>query len=222
MPGSALATSQLARQPGVVVGSDPGDVPIDLAIALDLPTPEILEKLHENARNVLLLVRAFQVPFVKAMLTSSRPLRLPSEADRARDRAHRLRQEIRDHIEQHSLSDGYLTVTPLFDEYDPSTVAAALASKLPVSDSPSDQHADVPSWIRIRVDAGSRKRIRTGDLVGALLNAVEVPKNRVGRVDVRDGYSLVEVRADVADKAVKGLNGLVLRGNKLTARPDRF
>ena len=57
--------------------------------------------------------------------------------------------------------------------------------------------------------------------MGALLNAVEIPKNRVGKVDVRDGYSLVEVRAEAADKAVKGLNGLLLRGNKLTARPDR-
>jgi hypothetical protein len=177
--------------------------------------------LEENSRNVLLLIRAFQIPFVRTALKNARPLRLPSEADRAHDRAYRLRQEIRNHIEQQSLTDGYLALTSLFDEYDPATVAAALASRLTLPAEPEGQPADVPAWIRIRVDAGKRHQIRTGDLVGALLNAVEIPKNRVGRVDVRDGYSLVEVRAEAADKAVKGLNGLVLRGNKLTARPDR-
>jgi hypothetical protein len=213
--------SQMARLPGVTVSSDPGEATCDLAIALELPTPEVFEELRENARNVLLLVRAFQIPFARAMLTSARPLRLPSEADRAHGRAYRLRQEVRNHIEEHSLSDGFLALTSLFDEHDPATVAAALASKLSLPEEPEGQPADVPTWIRVRIDAGKRQQIRTGDLVGALLNAVELPKNRVGRVDVRDGYSLVEVRADDAEKAVKGLNGLVLRGNKLTARLDR-
>lgn len=212
---------QITRQQGVVVSADPEEISCDLAIALELPTLEVFEKLRENSRNVLLLVRAFQVPFVRSMLASARPLRLPQEADRAHDRAYRLRQEIRSHIEEDSLTDGFLALSSLFDEHDPATVAAALASKVSLPDEPEGQSADVPTWIRVRIDVGKRHRIRTGDLVGALLNAVELPKNRVGRVDVREGYSLVEVRADDADKAVKGLNGLVLRGNKLTARPDR-
>jgi ATP-dependent RNA helicase DeaD len=132
-----------------------------------------------------------------------------------------LRQEIRGQIAEDSLTDGFLALSSLFDEYDPTTVAAALVSRISSAAETYDQAEDVPTWVRIRVDVGKRQNIRTGDLVGALLNAVELPKNRVGKVDVRDGYSLIEVRAEVAEKAVKGLNGLLLRGNKLTARPDR-
>ena len=212
---------QMALPPGVVVSSDPSAAPVDLAIALEMPTPEVFQILEANARNVLLLVRAFQVPLVRAMLTNVRPLRLPSEADRAHDRASRLRRQIRDDIEQHSLTDGFLSLTSLFDEYDPATVAAALASRLSLPEGPEGEQGDVPTWVRIRIDSGKRHRIRTGDLVGALLNAVELPKARVGRVDVREGYSLVEVQTEIADKAVRGLNGLMLRGNKLAARLDR-
>ncbi len=213
--------SQRVSQQGVVVSADPEEVPCDLAIALGLPTQDVFVRLQDNSRNVLLMIRPFQVPFVRSLVATARPLRLPSETDRAHDRSHRLRQEIRGDIERQSLTDSYLAISSLFDEYDPATVAAALASRLSLPDAREGQPADVPTWIRIRVEAGKRHRIRTGDLVGALLNAVEIPKHRVGKVDVRDGYSLVEIRAEAADKAVKGLNGLVLRGNKLTARPDR-
>ena len=221
VPEGTRVGIQMAHQPGVVVSSDPGEASVDLAIALEMPTPEVFQILEANARNVLLLVRAFQVPLVRTMLPNARPLRLPSEADRAHDRASRLRRQIRDDIEQHSLTDGFLSLTSLFDEYDPATVAAALASRLSLPETPDAPQGDVPTWVRIRVDVGKRHRIRTGDLVGALLNAVELPKNQVGRVDVREGYSLIEVQTEVADKAVRGLHGMMLRGNNLAARLDR-
>jgi hypothetical protein len=188
---------------------------------MELPTPEVFSQLAANARTVLLFVRGFQIPFVRQLVGDVRPLRLPSEADRAHDRASKLRKQVRDHIEEHPLTDGFLALSALFDEYDPATVAAALASQLPWRDAQEGEPADVPTWVRIRIEAGKRHRIRTGDLVGALLNAVELPKNQVGRVDVREGYSLIELQTEAAEKAVKGLNGLVLRGNKLTARLDR-
>ena len=221
VPAETRVGIQMAQQPGVVLSADPGEAAVDLAIALELPTPEVFQSLEANARNVLLFIRAFQVPFVRAMLTTARPLRLPSEADRAHDRASRLRRQIRGDIEQNSLTDGFLALTSLFDEYDPATVAAALASRLSLPDGPEGEQESVPTWVRIRIEAGRRHRIRTGDLVGALLNAVELPKTSLGRVDVREGYSLVEVQTETADRAVKGLNGLALRGNKLAARLDR-
>lgn len=220
-PTPLCVNSWMPEPRGTVISSNPDETTCDLAIAMQLPTQEVFETLQENSRNVLLLVRAFQIPYVRAMVATARSLRLPSEADRARDRAFRLRQEIRGYIERQPLNDSMLALSPLFDEHDPSTVAAALASQISLTEEPECHTEEVPTWIRIRVDAGKRQRIRTGDLVGALLNAVEIPKNRVGKVDVRDGYSLVEVRADVADEAVNGLNGLLLRGNKLAARPDR-
>jgi hypothetical protein len=208
-------------QVGAINSVNPDADDFDLAIALEPPTRDVLETLRHKARNVLLLVRPFQVGFLHELLETARPLRLPSEADRAHDRAYRLRREIRDYIDKHALTDGFLALSPLFDEYDPTYVAAALAARVSQPERPEDPLDEYPAWIRVRVEAGKRQSLRTGDLVGALINAVEIPKNQVGKVDIRDHYSLVEIRAEAADRAMKGLNGLVLRGTKLTARPDR-
>ncbi len=221
IPEQNRAGIHVAQQPGVTVSDDPASGQVDLAVALEPPTHEVYTSLAENAGNVLLLIRAFQLPYARALVKSAKPLRLPSESDRARDMASRLRDQIRKDIQSQTLVDGLLALGPLYDEHDPATVAAALASRLSLPEGPEGEETELPAWVRIRIESGKRHRIRTGDVVGALLNAVGVPKNRVGKVEVRDGYSLVEVRAESADVAVKGLNGLMLRGNKLAARLDR-
>jgi len=71
------------------------------------------------------------------------------------------------------------------------------------------------------VSAGRRERLRAGDLVGALLNAVGLAKDDVGRIEIREGFALVDVRADEAERAVRGLNGATLRGSRIVARLDR-
>jgi hypothetical protein len=43
----------------------------------------------------------------------------------------------------------------------------------------------------------------------------------VGRVEIREGFSLVEVRAEDGDRAVRGLTGATIRGRRIAARPDR-
>ncbi|MEJ2239801.1 MAG: DbpA RNA binding domain-containing protein [Gemmatimonadales bacterium] len=108
-----------------------------------------------------------------------------------------------------------------FDEFDPATVAAALAARTPSKDQQSDRGAALPAWVRIRVTAGHKDRIRTGDVVGALLNAVGISKDQIGRVEVRDAHSVVDVRADVAQRVLRELEGIALRGKRVTARIDR-
>ncbi|UCG86260.1 MAG: DbpA RNA binding domain-containing protein [Gemmatimonadota bacterium] len=192
----------------------------ELAIAMSLPSGAVLETLNDVARDIVVLVRGYQVPYLKAVSRKARVLRLPGEADRARDRSGRLREEIRQLIAQGCGASELLALEPLFSEYDPATVAAALAARV---GTPEAQPAEgsPQAWVHIRVNAGRRDRIRTADLVGALLNAVGVAKAQIGRVEIRDGHSLVEVRADMAETVRRGLDGLVVRGKKLAARFDR-
>jgi ATP-dependent RNA helicase DeaD len=75
--------------------------------------------------------------------------------------------------------------------------------------------------VHIHINSGKRDRIRTADVVGALLNAVGLPKDHIGRVDVRDSFSLIEVRAEVAERTLRGLEGVTLRGRAVSARVDR-
>jgi hypothetical protein len=207
--------------PTIRIGSDAAGEPVDLAVAADLPTGDALECLAACSREVLVLVQSHQVSYLESMVARMRAFRLPSDADRARDQAARLREEVRNLIAERRGGHELLALGPLFDEFDPATVAAVLAARTPPRDQRSNGEATLPAWVRIRVTAGHKDRIRTGDVVGALLNAVGISKDQIGRVEVRDTHSVVDVRADVAHRVQRELDGVALRGKRVTARIDR-
>ena len=220
-PEAGTRWTEFAHEPSVQVVASPTDDAVDLAIAVVLPTASALAALDSVAGEVLALIRGHQVPYLQASTKKARPFRLPSEVDRARDRAGHLREEVRGLIADGRGSTELLALEPLFDEYDPATVAAALAARTVDESQPEPPGVGMPAWVHLRVSAGSRDRIRTNDLVGALLNAVGIAKAQIGRIEVRDGHSVLEVRAEVAETVRREMDGLVLRGRKVAARIDR-
>ena len=56
---------------------------------------------------------------------------------------------------------------------------------------------------------------------GALIREVGLEKGQIGRIEVREMHSLVEVAPAVADQAVPRLGGVSIRGRRVTARVDR-
>ena len=148
---------------------------------------------------------------------AARPLR--GAADRAGDGVSALRHGVGGGLAAGPPLAELLALEPLFDEHDPALVAAAL---LAARDRPAPARADdVPTWVRVHVSAGRRERLRAGDLVGALLNAVGLVKDEVGRIEIREGFALVDVRAESAERAARGLNGTTIRGTRVVARLDR-
>ncbi len=210
----------LARDTAVHVTSDPGTEPAALAVAADLPSADALAALRAVAREVVVLVRASQLHYLRRLAQPLRPLRVAGETDRAYDRAFAARRRVRERLAQGHLDAELLTLAPLFDEFDPALVAAALLT-LPGGETPVSGVEEPAVPVRLFVTAGRQDGVRPSDIVGALVNGVGIAKEAIGRVDIRDKFALVEVRADEADRAAKGLNGSMLRGRRVAARPDR-
>jgi len=51
---------------------------------------------------------------------------------------------------------------------------------------------------------------------------VGLAKTELGRIDVRETFSVVDVAAAVADRVVKELTGVTIRGRRAMARLDRY
>ena len=79
----------------------------------------------------------------------------------------------------------------------------------------------VPAWARLWVGVGKKDHVRPGDLVGAIVGETHLAADRVGKIEVRELYCLVEIQAEDAERVVRALTGTNLRGRRVTARVDR-
>ena len=217
LPSRVGRWMDLARDPAVTVGAEPPEGPLDLILLPDLPTPDLVTAAAARSARIIALIRADQLPALRAMVGSVRVQRVANETDRARDRAAQWRVRLRERLESGGLDAELLALGPLLDVWDPAEVAAAA---LALADVPAPT-TSLQTWVKLRLDVGKKDGARPADIVGALLNGVGLAKDRVGRVDLRDGFTILEIRSEDADAALRGLTGISIRGRRVTARLDQ-
>lgn len=76
-------------------------------------------------------------------------------------------------------------------------------------------------WTRLFISAGRRDDVGPGDLVGAITGETSAVGGQIGRIQVRDSYSLVDVDPQIADQVMEKLTGAHIKGREVIARPDR-
>jgi ATP-dependent RNA helicase DeaD len=86
---------------------------------------------------------------------------------------------------------------------------------------PRRPRGDGAGWTRLFVGAGRRAGMRPGDLVGAITHEAGIGGSAVGAIQIADGFSIVEVSEDAADRVVEALRGATIRGRKVPVRRDR-
>src|SRR6266568_5021814 len=167
---------------------------------------------------------AIQLPYLRSIATLT-PLAVASGADRARDRAEALRERVAALLTTGSVDAELALLDPLFERFDPAEVAAALlALQREAEGGMRDAVVAAPvegARVKVFVGLGKKDRASAKDLVGALIREAGVPKGDIGRIDVRETFSLIEVTAGAADRAVRGLTGTTIRGRRVLARLDR-
>lgn len=150
-----------------------------------------------------------------------RPARVSNALDQLADRLHEAARAP-------EATPYYLVVESLLDRF---TAAEVAAAALLLLDRGSDRSAvartggkspEIPeSWVRLFVSAGKRDEIGPRELLGALTSESRVAGKRVGRIDVRESHSLIEVYESDAGKVIKALNGTTLGGRSLRVDYDR-
>ena len=202
----------------------PGEPP-DAVIAAVLPTRDELRQLAAIAPQPTVLVLASQLPYLRSIATLT-PLPLPSPADRAQDRVAALRAQIAARLRLGDVDPELAMLAPLFEEHAPAMVAAALlAISRSAAATGEAAEAGAPAeegrWSKLFVYVGRKDRASAKDLVGALIKEAGLQKGQIGKIDVRDTFSLVEIAPAVMEQAVQRLSGVTIRGRRVTARPDR-
>ena len=215
----AAAVSLDPRDTQVVTGSAPAAGTI---IAFDLPDPAQLRQLAASGELVLLVPPGGE-RYVARQASPRRPLRLPGALEAATTAAAARRAAIVRALETGNPERALLTLAPLFERHDPATVAAALY-ELWTSAAGASAPAplpDIPATARVYVGVGKKDGATANDLVAVLTKEVRVERGKIGRVELRDGFSLVEVPAQDAERIAAALTGTTIRRRRVTARVDR-
>ncbi len=151
-----------------------------------------------------------------------RPVRVSATLDELADRLHEAARAP-------EATPYYLLVESLLERFSAAEVAAAAlllldrqASRKPAARGAAAAAASVPeSWVRLFVSAGQRDDLGPGDILGAITSESGLDGKRVGRIDVRESHSLVEVYESDARKVIGALNGTTLGGRSLRVDYDR-
>ena len=217
-PAIAQMVSVVEPEVRLVTGDAPN---AGTLIAFDLPTGERLRQLL-SAGEVVLLVPPEAGSYAARIAEPRRPLQLPSLVDSVMDAASGQRAAIVKAIEQGKPNRALLTLAPLFERHDPAAVAAALfdlwTGSTPAASAPLP---DIPATSKIYVGLGKKDGATANDFVAVLTKELRFERGKIGRIELRDAYSLIEIPAQDAEKLAGALNGVTVRRKRVTARVDR-
>ena len=220
-----LATSSLDGRTAL----DEADAEGVVVLSADVPgDADALDRRHGAGRGGAILTLPREFAHLKAAAQEAgysvavRPL--PSPAVRASGLA-RLLEQLEEAAGTEDVEAYRALLEPAFEKHGAATIAAAAVALLRqrAAAAPSATEAPAPpdrvqTFVRLFVSVGKRDNVGPGDLVGAIAGEAGIDAGRIGRIELKDSFALVEVEQSVADRVIRGLNGTSIRGR--AARVD--
>ncbi|MDX1647481.1 MAG: DEAD/DEAH box helicase [Longimicrobiales bacterium] len=207
-----------------------------VVVSCDAPTdPDMLDRRHSMGEKGVILVLPREVPHLKALGRRTGYDTVPfPPAPAPSTSVTRLRERLEAALSEKDTGPYLVALEPLFETHDPAHVAAAAVALLREGHGDASPReipsstatgavaaAPVPSWAKLFVSVGERDGLRPGDLLGAITGEAGVSGDAVGRIDIHESHSLVEVHDTVARPVIRALNGTTIKGRSVRVDFDR-
>ncbi len=187
---------------------------------------------HLGYSDSIVLVEARELGHLEQVAAGARlelrPLPVRGGA-KAEDALRRLKKRLRAQLDGEDLIPFLLLAERLGEEFDPMQVAAAALAIAyePASATPTPSGATTTlpekaaSWVKLFFSIGSRDEVGPGDLLGAITGETGVSGSQVGRIDIHDSYTVVDVDSTQAERVMRSVNGTTIRGRSVRVDFDR-
>jgi ATP-dependent RNA helicase DeaD len=200
-------------------------------VSFDVPSgPDSLDRRHGGGRGGTVLVLARELAHLKdvARRTGYRtvPAPPPARVTLPGDLQETL-ELLEKAMQEEDVAPYLLALEPFFRDHAPAEVAAAalalLRKRKPPAARPAAGSASRPgpAWVRLYVSLGTKDQVGPSDLVGAITGEAGVDGSEVGKIEIKETFSIVEVGDTVAEKVIRSLNGTTVRGRSLRVDFDR-
>ncbi len=211
--------------------TDHSQVPV---ISCDVPTDvDDLDRRHGVSDESFVVVLPREVPHLRATARQAcyEVIPFPPETKKSTGPIATLHDSIREVIKKEDIAPYLFALEPLFEEYDAAEVAAALAlvskrsaetETLPADTRGKKGLTNAPAaWAKLFLGVGERDGLQPGDLLGEITGEAHVSGDTVGRIEIKENYTLVEVHDSVAHDVIAALNGRTICGRAVRADFDR-
>jgi ATP-dependent RNA helicase DeaD len=205
-----------------------------VVVSCDVPVgPDSLDRRHGRSGGGYVLVLPREMAHLRDVARrTGYTLKPAPPTSRPLDEGALFREVIAKAIEDEDVAPYLVLLEPLFERYDPAEVAAAAAALLrkrapppppasPPSEAPPGGRPTPKAWVKVFLSVGERDGLTPKDLLGAITGETDVPGSEVGKIDIRESHSVVEVRDTVAQKVIAAINGTTIRGRAVRADFDR-
>ena len=204
-----------------------------VVVSCDAPVgPDELDRRHRVGDNGVVVLLPREIPHLRdvARRTGYDLTPMPLAPRTRGGELEALRERLAQAVENEDVAAYTLVLEPLFERFDPAQVAAAatalLRRKLPLPPAdgaaePAGATAQPPAWVRVFLSVGERDGLTPGDLLGAITGEADVPGETVGKIEIKESHTLVDIQDTVAQKVIRAINGTTIRGRAVRADADR-
>jgi ATP-dependent RNA helicase DeaD len=68
---------------------------------------------------------------------------------------------------------------------------------------------------------GRNDRIKVADIVKSIASEANIPHSRIGKIDVYDKFTFVEVPAELADRVIRSVDDMMMKGKRIKVQPAK-
>ena len=225
-----LAVDSLPAREALNQSTSPAAV---ATVSLDCPADvDTMDRRHGAGGQATVLLLPREVPHFRdtARRSGYRVRPLPPPESVVEDGISEIRIRLEEAATRGDLAPLYLVLEPLLERFSPQELAAAaLALLIPRPDAAAplstkaraEKATGADGWTRLFVSIGEMEGVKPRDLLGALAGESGVDGSSFGKIEIRDTYSLVEVRPSEAERVIKAVNGSSIRGRSARVDYDR-
>ncbi|NUO38174.1 MAG: hypothetical protein HOQ31_06175, partial [Gemmatimonadaceae bacterium] len=203
----------------VRLSTEAAEADADPLVLVELPATreELRALVGTTGRRIYALIQPSQLASLRALLGGGTvaPVALLEAAERARGKDAALRASLRDVLVSGDVRREVLALEPLLAEFDGIEIAAAalrmLEQQRPARPAATATAQSQPMQ-RLFVNLGEKDGVRAQEIIAAITTEAGIPGSQVGKIEVRDTHSLVEVAASVAELVAGKITGSVVRG----------
>ncbi len=183
-------------------------------LALSLATPREFKLLKQIERETGAKIEAREVP---------------SLADVAERQAETWRTRIVEAIQGGGLGHYRAILGSVIDEHDPIDVACAALKLASAGDGRGEQEEDYdfgdtgarPGMVRFFVNIGRNAKVSPSDLVRTISEEAGVPGQTIGKIDIFDRFTFVEVEQESAPFVYEALRQSRINGSRVNMEPAK-